>query len=57
MNDCNAMQIKFTEYLDGLLSGREMQSVAAHMKQCHACARTGDLWRRCRPRWPRWVRA
>ena len=42
MNDCNAMQIKFTEYLDGLLSGREMQSVAAHMKQCHACA---EDWR------------
>ncbi|MGA3009204.1 MAG: zf-HC2 domain-containing protein [Terracidiphilus sp.] len=38
MNDCNAMQIKFTEYLDGLLSGREMQSVAAHIGQCHTCA-------------------
>ena len=38
MNDCNAMQIKFTEYLDGLLSGREMQSVAAHLVQCNACA-------------------
>ncbi|MFY9855159.1 MAG: zf-HC2 domain-containing protein [Terracidiphilus sp.] len=38
MNDCNAMQTKFTEYLDGLLSGREMQSVAAHMAQCRACA-------------------
>ena len=38
MNDCNAMQVKFTEYLDGLLSGREMQSVAAHMGQCRACA-------------------
>jgi hypothetical protein len=38
MNDCNAMQIKFTEYLDGLLSGREMQSVAAHLEQCRTCA-------------------
>ncbi len=38
MNDCNAMQVKFTEYLDGLLSGREMQSAAAHMGQCRACA-------------------
>jgi len=38
MNGCNAMQIKFTEYLDGLLSGREMQEVAAHMEQCRACA-------------------
>ena len=33
MNGCNAMQIKLTEYLDGRLSGREMQSVAAHMEQ------------------------
>ena len=38
MNDCNAMQIKFTEYLDGLLGGREMQSVAAHLEQCRTCA-------------------
>jgi hypothetical protein len=38
MNDCHAMQMKFTEYLDGRLSGREMQSVAAHMEQCSACA-------------------
>jgi len=39
MNGCNAMQIKLTEYLDGRLSGREMQSVAAHMEQCQACAK------------------
>jgi len=38
MNGCNEMQIKFTEYLDGRLSGREMQSVAAHMESCPACA-------------------
>ena len=38
MNGCNAMQEKFTEYLDGLLSGREMQKVAAHLEQCRACA-------------------
>jgi negative regulator of sigma E activity len=31
--------MKFTEYLDGRLSGREMQSVAAHMEQCQACAK------------------
>jgi hypothetical protein len=38
MNDCNAMQTKFTEYLDGRLSGREMQSVAAHVESCSQCA-------------------
>jgi negative regulator of sigma E activity len=38
MNDCMAMQAKFTEYLDGRLSGREMQAVAAHLESCGQCA-------------------
>jgi anti-sigma factor RsiW len=38
MNECMAMQAKFTEYLDGRLSGREMQSVAAHLEHCRECA-------------------
>ena len=38
MNGCNAMQTKFTEYLDGLLSGREMQRIAAHLERCRKCA-------------------
>ena len=38
MNGCNAMQTKFTEYLDGRLSGREMQRVAAHVESCKECA-------------------
>jgi hypothetical protein len=38
MNDCKAMQTKFTEYLDGRLSGREMQAVAAHLDRCVGCA-------------------
>jgi hypothetical protein len=38
MNDCNATRTKFTEYLDGRLSGREMQSVAAHLEGCRECA-------------------
>jgi anti-sigma factor RsiW len=32
-----AVQAKFSEYLDGLLSGREMQSVAAHLEHCGEC--------------------
>lgn len=39
MSGCAAMQTKFTEYLDGRLSGREMQSVAAHLEGCGECAR------------------
>jgi hypothetical protein len=38
MNECRSMQEKFTEYLDGRLSGREMQSVAAHLEHCRQCA-------------------
>jgi negative regulator of sigma E activity len=38
MNGCDAMQTKFTEYLDGRLSGREMQRVAAHVESCRECA-------------------
>jgi hypothetical protein len=38
MNGCNAMQRLFTEYLDGRLSGREMQRVAAHLERCRECA-------------------
>jgi len=38
MNGCNAMQRLFTEYLNGRLSGREMQRVAAHLERCRECA-------------------
>ena len=38
MNGCNDMQTKFTEYLDGRLSGREMQAVGAHLERCQECA-------------------
>ena len=38
MNGCSESQIRFTEYLDGRLSGREMQSVAAHLERCRECA-------------------
>lgn len=43
MNECSAVQAKFTEYLDGLLSGREMQSVAAHLDRCGVCASEWQL--------------
>jgi anti-sigma factor RsiW len=38
MSDCEMMLTKFTEYLDGRLSGREMQWVSAHLEVCHECA-------------------
>jgi anti-sigma factor RsiW len=39
MNGCNAMRAKFSEYLDGRLTGKEMQRIAAHLDRCDACAR------------------
>jgi len=38
MNTCCAKQTKFTEYLDGRLSGREMQEISAHLEVCRDCA-------------------
>lgn len=38
MNGCRIAQERFTEYLDGRLTGREMQRVAAHLDRCRACA-------------------
>jgi anti-sigma factor RsiW len=38
MSSCNAMRAKFSEYLDGRLTGREMHSIAGHLDGCAACA-------------------
>ena len=38
MNGCGAMKAKFSEYLDGRLTGQEMQRIAAHLEGCGACA-------------------
>lgn len=37
MNGCSAMQARFSEYLDGRLTGREMQRIAAHLEECRGC--------------------
>jgi Putative zinc-finger len=38
MSSCGAVQAKFSEYLDGRMSGRDMQRVAAHLDLCAGCA-------------------
>ncbi len=38
MNGCSDIQTRFSEYLDGRLTGLEMQSVAAHIDNCSSCA-------------------
>jgi anti-sigma factor RsiW len=39
MTDCSGMQVEFTEYLDGRLSGHQMQRIATHLESCRDCAR------------------
>jgi len=45
MNECNQMQAVFTDYLDGRLSGREMQEMDAHLRSCRECSQE---WRSLR---------
>src|ERR1700691_4626088 len=45
MSSCTALQTKLSEYLDGRMTGREMQRIAAHLDRCPGCARE---WRALR---------
>jgi hypothetical protein len=38
MSICFWMQAKFSEYLDGRLTGHEMQQISAHVGNCRKCA-------------------
>lgn len=38
MNGCSEVQTRFSEYLDGRLTGTEMQHVATHVNSCSDCA-------------------
>lgn len=39
MNGCHDVRAGFTDYLDGLLNGHEMQQISAHLRGCPGCAR------------------
>jgi anti-sigma factor RsiW len=45
MNGCEAVQAKFSEYLDGRLNGREMQQISAHVSDCDECTAEWDSLR------------
>jgi len=45
MNGCIAVQARFSEYLDGGLSGRDMQQIAAHLESCRLCAQEWESLR------------
>lgn len=38
MSGCGSMRVRFSEYLDGRLTGIEMQRIAAHLEDCRGCA-------------------
>jgi hypothetical protein len=38
MSSCSSIQLKFSDYLDGRLTGHEMQDIGAHLKICGDCA-------------------
>jgi hypothetical protein len=38
MNGCSTMQAQFSDYLDGRLTGHDMQHIAAHIEACAHCA-------------------
>ncbi len=42
---CNAIQASFSAYLDGAITGREMQGIAQHLEGCPACAQELSAWR------------
>ena len=43
--NCQATRDLFSGYLDGAVSGHEMQSVAEHLRLCPGCAAEFDTWR------------
>lgn len=46
MNDlCPNVRASFSDYLDGAVSGVEMQSIAAHLEDCEACTEEFAGWR------------
>ncbi len=45
MTSCTATQGSFSEYLDGAVSGVEMQSIAAHLDGCKECSLEFARWR------------
>jgi hypothetical protein len=46
MNECSSIQTGFSDYLDGRLSGRAMQLMAAHLEDCAGCKREWESLRR-----------
>lgn len=46
MSGCSTMRSRFTEYLDGRLTGVEMQHIAGHIEACSRCEAEWNVLRR-----------
>ena len=46
MSECDSVRSKFSEYLDGRLTGHEMRSISAHLESCRGCAAEWSQLRR-----------
>ena len=42
---CTHVRERFSEYLDGAISGREMQALSAHLEDCAECRQEFAAWR------------
>ncbi len=45
MSSCGTVRSRFSDYLDGNLTGIAMQSVAEHLRGCRACSEEFGQWR------------
>jgi anti-sigma factor RsiW len=45
VNECVPVRRQFSSYLDGAITGAEMQSIAVHLKECSECAVEFEDWR------------
>ncbi len=45
MSSCKSIRAQFSAWLDGDLAGKAMQSIAAHLDACEACAAEFRQWR------------
>lgn len=42
---CDGVQRRFSDYLDGTISGREMQTIGDHLESCASCSQEFASWR------------
>jgi Putative zinc-finger len=46
MRACSSIRAQFSSYLDGMLTGKAMQQIAAHLHGCQECSHEFAEWRR-----------